>query len=141
MRKCSQCQEDLPATDEFFASRKDRKKPLLQGICRTCQAKYRKKHYADNKQKYIDKAAAYTEKFKVWFTELKSKMSCKSCGENRWWVLDFHHRNPAEKEEELSTLIRKCSKKKIEAELAKCDVLCANCHRDLHHKERQAVIS
>ena len=31
------------------------------------------------------------------------------------------------------------SKEKLLQEIDKCDVLCANCHRDLHYQERQNI--
>ena len=68
-----------------------------------------------------------------WLREIKSSLSCKSCGESRAWCLDFHHRNPAEKEYKFSQL-RYWSRARILEEIDKCDVLCANCHRDYHYQ-------
>lgn len=64
-------------------------------------------------------------------------------GEDRWWVLDFHHTSPDEKEGSISNLVD--SPNKLEKELEKCIVLCSNCHRDLHfqldqNKERHNVV-
>ena len=53
-------------------------------------------------------------------------------------MLDFHHRNTKEKDIDVSTLIRKGNKNKILKEVEKCDVLCSNCHRDLHFKQNNA---
>ena len=56
--------------------------------------------------------------------------------------LEFHHIDPTKKEFGLSQ-IRLCKmNEKIKKELDKCDLLCANCHRELHEKlveERQKV--
>ena len=52
-------------------------------------------------------------------------------------VLDFHHRDPATKINRIADMIDRCSKAKILAEIQKCDCLCANCHRILHHEEKQ----
>ncbi len=120
-----------------FATRKDRGHLLYQSNCKECQKNYRKLHYEKNKQKYIDKAALYTKNMGEWFRTIKSQLSCEECGESRWWVLDFHHKDPNEKDEEISTLIRKGNKNKILNEMKKCSVLCANCHRDLHYKQTQ----
>jgi hypothetical protein len=72
-----------------------------------------------------------------WYIEIKKNLKCESCGESRYWVLDFHHINPKEKEYEVSSLIRIGNKKRVLDEINKCKVLCANCHRDLHHQEKQ----
>lgn len=45
--------------------------------------------------------------------------------------MDFDHRNPADKIKELSKLANKnWSERKLLEEIAKCDLVCANCHRD-----------
>ena len=58
---------------------------------------------------------------------------CKHCGENREYLLDFHHRNPLEKEGELSDFSKGYDIDNFFNELAKCDLLCANCHREFHY--------
>jgi hypothetical protein len=66
------------------------------------------------------------------------RLACVRCGENHPGVLDFHHRNPAEKLFQIgyATLSMR-SKQRVIDEIAKCDVLCTNCHRKLHWEERQ----
>jgi hypothetical protein len=52
-------------------------------------------------------------------------------------VLSFHHLDPQDKEEGISRMISSgLSIEKIKREIAKCTVLCMNCHADLHHKEK-----
>lgn len=58
---------------------------------------------------------------------------CKKCGEKRIYLLDFHHRNPQEKEGELSDFSKGYNLDKFFEELKKCDLLCANCHREFHY--------
>ena len=64
---------------------------------------------------------------------IKKTLKCSICGEDRWWVLDFHHTDPNKKEKHISHLIE--SPKKLQEELKKCIVVCSNCHRDLHYKK------
>jgi hypothetical protein len=53
---------------------------------------------------------------------------CVDCGEDDVVVLEFDHRR--DKLETVSTLSREgYSLDKLKAEIAKCDVVCANCHR------------
>lgn len=52
-------------------------------------------------------------------------------------VFDFHHIE--EKSEEINKLLRYRSWEKLESELKKCVMLCANCHRIRHAKEREGV--
>ena len=54
---------------------------------------------------------------------------CIRCGYKRCInALEFHHRDPAEKEIRLTD--RKLEVLRLEA--SKCDLLCANCHREAH---------
>lgn len=64
------------------------------------------------------------------------KNACISCGYSRCkQALDFHHRDGADKDTEVSKLVKAmASVKRIMAEIAKCDVVCANCHRERHCK-------
>lgn len=68
--------------------------------------------------------------------------ACENCGENKLddVCYDFHHMNPDEKDFVLSTLyIARISWKKIITELNKCELLCANCHREKHKTIRNSV--
>lgn len=61
---------------------------------------------------------------------------CVKCGEQHPACLDFHHRNgKTDKLGDIGTL-RRFDTKRMLAEIAKCDVLCANCHRKHHWEER-----
>jgi hypothetical protein len=59
---------------------------------------------------------------------------CVKCGETFLAALEFHHRDPAEK---LFTVSRAFndgrSIQEVLEEIAKCDVVCANCHRKEHY--------
>lgn len=136
---CTICKEELPKTDEFFAARYDRKEKAFQSNCRNCQKIYRKEHYEKNKDKYIAKAKTHNKKVYDWFQEIRKEFKCSSCGESRWWVLDFHHLNPKEKDNNIAHIIHYGSKNRVLREMEKCSILCSNCHRDLHHKEKQAL--
>jgi 5-methylcytosine-specific restriction endonuclease McrA len=57
---------------------------------------------------------------------------CVRCGETDTACLDFHHRNPAEKEAEIGNVARRWGSERLLAEIAKCVVLCSNCHRKFH---------
>jgi hypothetical protein len=62
---------------------------------------------------------------------------CADCGEADPVVLDFHHVRGVKSEEvrELSHQGRSVSA--IWREIQECEVVCANCHRRRHHKDRQ----
>ena len=55
---------------------------------------------------------------------------CIACGETDPVVLEFDHREPSDKLWSVCEAVRlRVSIKTLEREIAKCDVLCANCHR------------
>ena len=58
---------------------------------------------------------------------------CVACGYNSCdAALEFHHLDPTDKKISLSTRDMQLAWEKIEKELEKCILLCANCHRELH---------
>ena len=73
----------------------------------------------------------------LWFENIKKQYHCLMCKNTDFRVLDFHHRDPATKFNRISDMINNSSKSKILTEIQKCDCLCANCHRILHHEEKQ----
>lgn len=74
----------------------------------------------------------------AWIEQYKSEQQCSRCPENDPVCLDFHHRDPQQKEMTISLAIARASLERIKMEVAKCDILCANCHRKLHAAERAA---
>lgn len=48
---------------------------------------------------------------------------------------DFHHIDPAVENDVPSTVLN-CSWEKIKQELSKCVMLCANCHRIEHNRDK-----
>jgi hypothetical protein len=64
--------------------------------------------------------------------QLKSERGCKECRERHPACLEFHHRDPEQKEFLISSVAFRLTETKMLAEIEKCDVLCSNCHRKLH---------
>jgi hypothetical protein len=61
---------------------------------------------------------------------------CEICGYNKCLsVLQFHHKDPREKDFEICTK-NGCNTDILKKEVDKCLLLCANCHLELHHKNR-----
>lgn len=59
---------------------------------------------------------------------------CSICGYDRCIdALEFHHKNPQEKEFKLSSG-NTMSWKEYKAEAFKCKLVCSNCHKELHCK-------
>lgn len=61
---------------------------------------------------------------------------CIKCGYDKCYdALEFHHRNMDEKEFSPSKLVRNNKWETVKKELDKCDLLCSNCHKEIHHIE------
>ena len=78
-------------------------------------------------------------RYQAWLWEYKLEHGCMDCGYNlHAEALDFDHRPGEEKKFNLSVGAASKSWDSIMAEVAKCDVVCANCHR-IRSAERRAA--
>jgi hypothetical protein len=75
-------------------------------------------------------------KIKVWL-DLQKSSGCIACPEKRLECLDFHHIDRKKKSFNIGMKWWAVSRKRLEAEVAKCQVLCANCHRFITSVERK----
>lgn len=94
--------------------------------------KQNQRYYQKNKKKWSEYRKKQREEAKAYVRNAKSG-GCVKCGEDHLACLEFHHRDPEQKDFQLSDVHNKrfCSKR-IQKEIDKCDVLCANCHRKEH---------
>lgn len=97
------------------------------------QKEFQRLHYLANKNKYAKSRKANRDKRDIWFRELKSNYKCQKCNFTDIRCLDFHHKNPNEKSFGISLAVKNgMSESKILKEIAKCEVLCSNCHIKEH---------
>jgi hypothetical protein len=104
---------------------------------REYRKEYMRKWYQQNKAKHITYVRNRDKKIKDWLKEYKSSLSCENCGENHPACLDFHHIDPKEKDFALGRINKFLSIKLLQNEIAKCRVLCANCHRKEHYNQKK----
>jgi len=136
-KQCSRCGE-LKDVSEF--SFKNEARGWLHGFCRGCHKKWNRAHYERNRATYIanahrNSAVYHTDNVRHVIDYLLGH-PCVDCGEQDLIVLEFDHRDPSIKRMDVSNLLRYSSWSAIEAEIAKCDVRCANCHRRKTARER-----
>ena len=136
MKQCPQC--NTTKLSEFNKCTKSKDK--LQSLCRVCNSIAHKHWYNENKTYYKEKARAYDkiyyERVDAFLNAYKSTTPCTDCKQSyNSWVMDFDHLDPATKEDNVSDLRqRKISLKRIKTEIAKCELVCSNCHRERTHK-------
>lgn len=124
MKTCSKCKLDKDL-DQF--AWRSKKAGTRQAYCKSCHLAYRQLHYEDNRQKYIDKAARWREEQKVIFYHWLSSQSCLDCGNPDMRVLEFDHLD--DKSYAIADKIGRVKFEILQEEIAKCDVVCANCHK------------
>lgn len=133
-KKCTRC-ELLKPIDEF--SWKSKKLNKKKSRCKTCISEIDKTTYTQNekRRKQIRQTANERSKFNREFIKRYKKfLKCSKCGDDRWYVIDFHHIR--DKEYELSNMTSSgFSIKKLKDEIRKCVPLCSNCHREHHFFE------
>src|SRR2546423_12537917 len=131
MKTCTRCQKSQALSNFNF---KNRERGILHPHCRSCSRTYAKSHYARNTSYYTEKAKIRNRSVRRESQQrLLSYLSihpCVDCGESDPVVLDFDHREIRSKRDNIADMLkRRLSWLKIESELEKCSVRCANCHR------------
>lgn len=72
-------------------------------------------------------------RLRAWVSEQKQRAGCRECDTSNPAVLEFHHIDPAEKKMAIVDMVTYgYGREKLETEIEKCAVLCANCHRKEH---------
>ena len=72
--------------------------------------------------------------------EIIGDLKCSKCGYDfNLAALEFHHKNRNKKEININ-LCKTHSLVKLKIELKKCILLCANCHRDRHHRSSRKSV-
>ena len=98
---------------------------------------HRHEWYPGHRKERIQETKARRTELQEWYNKYKATLQCKNCCEWRRECLHFHHRDPKQKEFDVSSAIRNgVSLERLQAEIAKCDVLCANCHAIETQNER-----
>ena len=130
MKYCHKCDSTLD--DKCFRPNRSRKDGL-NGTCIDCEKLYKKNHYQANRQKYIDKSKNTVKEKVKWFREYKKTLKCSRCPEDHPACIQFHHIDPSIKEGTIRQGISSgWSWKRIKDEIAKCEVICSNCHFKEH---------
>lgn len=130
-KTCTGCGEDRDSEQDFNWKYKHR--GIRHSRCKYCMSQASKHHYQNNKYSYMtrihmrDKEVLQENRDKLWAYLMEHP--CVDCGQTDTRVLDLDHVYGV-KREAIARMIRiGCSWPTIEAEIAKCEVRCANCHR------------
>ena len=136
-RVCTKCGPPAQPIENFGW------KSMIRGkrhvVCKTCTAKRSSNWYYENqdrqKENVRNNNQVYRGNARDFVFEYLSNHPCSICGETDPVVLEFHH--TGEKSNEVSRLMgRGASLDALKAEIEKCEVVCANCHRRITAEDR-----
>ena len=111
--------------------------------CRDCRRSYDRERHANATSERKAQKAATTKAWgqkrfdEIW--EYKATHPCVDCGESDPIVLDFDH-IVGDKQFNIGSAVRGgASMAAIWAEIEKCELRCANCHRRVTHYRRNGA--
>ena len=120
-KKCLKCKKELPISEFYYL----KKRNSYSWNCKSC-----------------DKLTTY-EKRTLFRTKCINYAGgrCKVCGYNKSiFAMEFHHRDAMNKDFSIASMWFK-NFDDVKYELDKCDLLCSNCHRELHETKTMREIS
>lgn len=129
MKQCSKCGRLLPLLD--FQLR-DAEKGTFRNHCSDCRPQYNHAYYREHSEKYKalrrQNQPRYREERRSKLREYLAGRTCVDCGNTDAVVLEFDHAK-GEKFVDIGTMLSHYSWTRILAEIEKCEIRCANCHR------------
>lgn len=115
------------------------------GISRDTVRKYadvylpKGKNEEERKKYSVQQVIIWRQRAKIKLVEYKGG-KCERCGYNKCIdALDFHHRDPNEKDFTIGG--KSWSFERLKKEADKCILVCANCHREIHYEIKTACTS
>ena len=124
MKHCKYCGKFYNESD-FGIALTTKNKVYRRQKCRFCYHQTKKKLH---------------KKYKQWILEKKGETGCQKCGFKDVRALEFHHTANNKEFGIADQGYFNYGFERLEKEINKCMVLCANCHRILHvEKNKQEV--
>lgn len=97
-----------------------------------------KRHYEANKMYYLDRNRRYRKELSSIVNTIKENTACNDCGKHYpYYVMDFDHLEGSEKLQIVSFLCKTGRIGAMKREIAKCEVVCSNCHRERTYERLQ----
>jgi len=144
MKICSGC-NIKKALKEYYKRKKGKRSGQYYEKCKICMKQRGILYYHKNRKRQLELAIKRRHNYyktKRDFIDSLKNISCKDCGKvYPAYVMDFDHKDGKIKVGNIASMItRNLSLKRIQKEIEKCDIVCANCHRIRTHN-RSAVVA
>jgi hypothetical protein len=140
-RHCTGCERDLTVCS-FSVKRRS---PFRRhSRCRECQSRASRRHYEKNRSAVIARSrvssAQAVARNRSWLASYLADKTCSDCGLHAPDIYEFDHRRGV-KDRTVSQMIHQgLSLQTIQSEIAKCDILCPNCHRLRTHLDQMSYL-
>lgn len=128
MKICTGCGESKPEDDFHY---KEKSKGTRRANCKRCVSEKQKHNWQGGKLRegnYLSKKKR-VEAGRDYIWNYLILNPCVECGEADPIVLEFDHVGTDKVDNVSRMLTQFCGLETIKAEIAKCEVVCANCHR------------
>lgn len=127
---CSRCKKHL-LRDQF--NKDSSRSTGCSSYCKVCQKDYKADWEQKNRTRQNEKWNERRRRNLAELSVYKARLGCAYCPENDPICLQFHHRDPSEKKYHISDAAKVKAMETVWLEVAKCDVICANCHLKHHY--------
>ena len=135
--KCKKCGN--PKTEDQFRIT-NTKTGRRRKHCDDCQRKYQTSWHVRNKEVHnsaINQDRKRRKEIEAPVIRQLKSNPCMDCGKSfPYYVMDFDHRPDEKKSFEIAKSLYRYGLERVLAEINKCDLLCANCHRIRTHKRQ-----
>lgn len=141
MKTCGRCKEVKPVEDFYW---KNKQKTTRAYCCKSCALLNNKEYYNRNIERTRGPRLRINRrnkrKWSEFVREYKNNKPCVDCGVcYPYYILDFDHVRGT-KFTEISKMSKLGYGPKLLEEIEKCDLVCANCHRERTHQKRSGCV-
>jgi hypothetical protein len=124
LKRCGHCGADKPI-EEFH-----RRGSVQQNWCKPCRCEYDAAYWRRTRAERLRQRKLRRQERAAWYRGLKEEKPCADCGVSyHHTAMHWDHLPGVDKTREVSNLLRKGLRRRtILEEIAKCELVCANCH-------------
>jgi hypothetical protein len=100
-----------------------------QAWCKSCRKAYDREYHAATRPTRLEQKRAQHARTMEWFRALKADRPCSDCGGVfHPAAMQWDHIPGTEKVADVAQLVTRHNRSAVLAEIAKCELVCANCH-------------
>lgn len=122
MKTCCGCKTEKAFAD--FHRRGDG----YQALCKVCRTASDAARYASDPAGFQARHKRHRAEIQVWLWDLKRSKPCTDCGQSFHPIAMQWDHVGTDKSGNISDVAKRWGKKRLLAEIAKCELVCANCH-------------